>query len=188
LISLRNALPTWAHPLEVVEDGLACLGAQIGHGRRLLRSADLRAQHEIEVAGFGEIVLGAALARAARLGVLELVGAETLLAGATVHHRIAEVLDVAGRLPRARVRNDRAVDAFHIGALAHHAAPPERTQVALQLGPERPVIPEAVDATVDLAGLEDEAPPRAQRDEILHALESARRVICLHGSIRRAGC
>src|SRR5262249_61906317 len=46
--------------------------------------------------------------------------------------------------------------------------PPERLQVVLELDPERPVVPEAVDAAVDLARLPDEAAPRAERDDRVH--------------------
>ena len=65
--------------------------------------------------------------------------------------------------------DDRAVEALDVVALAHDALPPERLQVVLQLDAERPVVPEAVDAAVDLARLEDEAAPRAERHDVVHA-------------------
>src|SRR5262249_9723315 len=176
-----------AHALEVVEDRLARLRAQVGHLRALLGGADLGREHQVEAARLGEVVLGRALSRAARRRVGELIGAEALLAGAAVDHRVAEVLDVTRRLPGPRVRDDRAVDALDVGALAHDPLPPERLQVLLELGAERPVVPEAVDPAIDLAGREDEAAARAQRDEIIHPLEAAalRRLVARHGSSAR---
>ena len=80
------------------------------------------------------------------------------------------------RLPHLRVHDDRAVDADHADFLpvrprrriAHHVLPPGVLDVLLQLDAERAVVPEAVDAAVDLARLEDEAAPAAQGDEFFH--------------------
>ena len=71
--------------------------------------------------------------------------------------------------PRCAGGDDRAVEALDVVALAHDALPPERLQVVLELDAERAVVPEAVDAAVDLARLEDEAAPRAERHEVVHA-------------------
>src|SRR5690606_18329063 len=100
--------------------------------------------------------------RGTRAGVVELVGPHALLAGAAVDQRVAEVLDVARSLPGARMGDDRRVEPLDVLALAHHAPPPQRLQVVLELDAERAVVPEAVDAAVDLARLPDEAAPRAQ--------------------------
>ena len=43
------------------------------------------------------------------------------------------------------------------GGHSHHVVPPGVAQVVLQLDAERAVVPEAVDAAVDLGGREDEA-------------------------------
>src|SRR3989304_3407456 len=53
--------------------------------------------------------------------------------------------------------------AFHQAALGVFPEPP----------PRGPVAPKAADAAVDLAALEHEAPPLAQRDECLHCLQAA---------------
>ena len=58
-----------------------------------------------------------------------------------------------------------------IRTLAHHALPPEGLQVVLELRAEGAVVPEPVDAAVDLARLEDEPPTCAERHEVVHLLE-----------------
>ena len=78
------------------------------------------------------------------------------------------MLDVSRGLPGARMRDDGAVDALDVVALADRPLPPEVLQVVLQLHAEGTVVPEAVDASVDLTRLEDEAAPGAQGDELLH--------------------
>ena len=62
------------------------------------------------------------------------------------------------------MRDDGAVDALDVVALAHHALPPGGLEVVLELDTEGPVVPEAVDAAVDLARRKDEAAPRAQSE------------------------
>jgi len=52
----------------------------------------------------------------------------------------------------------------------HHVPPPVALDVVLQLNAERAVVPEAADAAVNLAGLEDEAAALAERDEGLHCV------------------
>jgi hypothetical protein len=157
-----------AHALPVGEDRLAGLGAQPRDAGRVLGGADEGLQHQVEGAGRGQIVRSV-LARIAGVDAVELVGAEAALAGAAVDELVAEVLDVARSLPRARVADDRAVQALDVVALAHDAAPPERLQVVLELDAERPVVPEPVDPAVDLARLEHEPTPGAERDDVLHA-------------------
>jgi hypothetical protein len=65
--------------------------------------------------------------------------------------------------------DDRAVETDHVLPLPDDALPPQILQVVLELYPQGAVIPEAIDAPVDLARLEDEAAAGAQGDQILHA-------------------
>ena len=70
VISLRNDLPTWAMPnggflrakpqdgLEVQEDALRGLGAQVDGRAGLLHGADRRLEHEVELARLGQVALG----------------------------------------------------------------------------------------------------------------------------------
>src|SRR5262249_50167269 len=82
-----------------------------------------------------------------------------------VDQRVGEAGDVARRLPDPRVHDDRGVDADDVVALLDHGPPPGVLDVPLQLDPERPVVPEAAEAPVDLARREDEPAPLAQVDD-----------------------
>ena len=75
---------------------------------------------------------------------------------------------MAGRLPDRRVHDNRGIESDDIFAVASHRAPPGVAQIALQLGAEWAVIPEAIDAAVDLGALENEAAPLAQGYDLLH--------------------
>ena len=156
-----------ANALEVGEDRLAGLGTQERDRRGFLRRPDLGLQHQVERHRVGQIVLGASFSRIAGTGFVELVCAKALLAGPAVDHRVREVVDVARGFPGARVANDAAVYAHDIGTFAHHTIPPNGLQVVLELDAQRAVVPEPVDAAVDLARLKDEAAPRAQRHDLL---------------------
>jgi hypothetical protein len=60
------------------------------------------------------------------LQLAEVVGAEALPAGAAVDERIGEAGEVARRLPRARVLDDRRVERDDVVALLDHRLPPLR--------------------------------------------------------------
>src|SRR5215471_18609020 len=78
------------------------------------------------------------------------------------------------------MHDDGAVEPYHLelarSAVQHvdvvvpgdHVAPPRLLDVALQFHPERPIVPEAVQAAVDLARLKEEAPTLAQRHQFFH--------------------
>src|SRR4051794_27822612 len=82
-----------------------------------------------------------------------------------IDHLISEPADMPARHPHLRVHDERAIDPHHRDLLpvrprrrvAHHVLPPGGLDVVLQLNAERPVVPEAIDAAVDLAALEEEA-------------------------------
>ena len=104
-------------------------------------------------------------------GRVELIGAEPSLASLAVDHRIAESANVPGGLPHPRVHDDRTIDADHLdlfaigadGRVEDHVAPPGVFDVAFEFDAEGAVIPEAVEAPVDLAGGIHESPAFAQR-------------------------
>ena len=173
VISLRNDLPTCAMPngglpprdlqdvLEVDEDALRRLGPQVDARAALLDGADRRLEHEVEVARLGQIAVRAlarglaGLLRAAR--VVEVVGAEAVLADAAVDHRIREAADVARGLPDARVQHERGVERDDVVALLHHRAQPGGLDVALHEHAVVRVVVGRAEAAVDLRGREDEA-------------------------------
>ena len=158
--------------LEVDEDALGRLGAEVGGRALFLERADVRLEHEVELARLGEVAVGrlagplARLAAAARL--LELVGAEAELARAAVDERVGEAGDVAGRLPDARVEDDRGVEGDDVVALLHHRAEPERADVVLREDAVVAVVVGRAEAAVDLGGREDEAAAAAEGDDRVH--------------------
>ena len=122
------------------------------HSRAILfDGTDVGLEHEVESARLGEHALIAtrrALSGAALL-VAEQILAETGLAAAAIHQRIGEVVDVSGGLPDTRVHQDAGVEALNVLAIGH-STPPGLLDIAQQLDPERPVIPAAIEAAVDL--------------------------------------
>src|SRR4029453_11249672 len=72
--------------------------------------------------------------------------------------------------------DDRAVEADDLDRpavgprrrMVHHHVPPCVAEIVLELHAERAVVPEAVDAAIDLGRLEDEAAPLAERHQALH--------------------
>ena len=127
--------------LEVDEDPLRRLGAEVDVDAGLLDGADARPEHEVELARLRQVAvrrLAGPLRRplaAAHLLVLrvgEVVGAEAQLAGAAVDERVGEAAHVAGRLPDLRVEDDRGVERDDVVALLHHRLEPARLDVVLQ--------------------------------------------------------
>ncbi len=113
---------------------------------------------------------------------VDLVVSVAFLALPAIDHEIVEQIVVAGTLPDLRMHDDRAIEADHlvgprcprqggqIVMAGDHVSPPGVLEVAFQFDAERAVVPEAVEATVDFARLEDEAPTFAQGDQLVHVL------------------
>ena len=182
LADLRNAerhlLPRrLLHVEEVHVRPLRRLRPQVDGRRRIFHGAHLRLEHQVELPRLSEITVRGLARLLRRLlatrGVRHLVGAEAALAGLAVDERIDEPTHVPGRLPHARVHEDRRVEPLDVVARADHRLPPLLLQVALERNAEWPVIPHRAQPAVDLGGLEDEAAPLAQRDEFF---EDVRRV------------
>jgi hypothetical protein len=101
------------------------------------------------------------------------------------HHIVKQVV-MAGALPDLRVHDDRAIEADHLvrfrGAggrgqivvAGDHVAPPGFLDVPLQLDAQGAIVPEAIQAAVDLARLKQKAPPLAQRDKFVHVHDQSR--------------
>ena len=104
--------------------------------------------------------------------LLEVVGAEPLVAGQALGQRVGEHADVAGGHPHLAGQDDRGVEADDVVAAGDHGLPPLPLDVLLELDAERPVVPGRAGAAVDLAGREDEPPPLAEAD---HFVETAGR-------------
>ncbi len=116
--------------------------------------------------------------RPRRQGLPQLISPNKVTAAGTLAHRIGKTRKMPARLPHLGIHDDRTIHADHLvlaplrpdGRVAHHVEPPGVLDVALQLGPQRPVVPEAADAAVDLAAAEYKPPPPAKGDDLLHRL------------------
>ncbi len=104
------------HVLEVDEDALRGLRAQVRDRRVVLHRTDVGLEHQVEVAGLGERVLHAAVRARARLR--QLVRPEPLLAVLAVHQGVREGLQVAAGLPDLGGHQDRRIEAHDVVAVA----------------------------------------------------------------------
>ena len=177
VISLRNALPTWAMPNggflrvvvqhvgEVGEHALRRLRAEVGDGGGVLDRAGVGLEHQVELAGLGE----RAVLAAARAGVriVELVEAEAVLAVGAVDERVGEVRQVAAGLPHLRRPEDGGVDQHDVVALLDHRPDPRVLDVAQHQRAERPVVVGAAEPAVDLRRRVHEPAPLAQVDDLI---------------------
>jgi len=111
---------------------------------------------------------------------LDLIVAVAAFGLAAIDHEVVEQVVVARALPDLRMHDDGAVQADHFVGFGgsgrglelvvggDHVAPPGLAYVPLELDAHRAVVPESLDAAVDLAGLKEEPAPLAQRDELVH--------------------
>ena len=92
---------------------------------------------------------------------------------------------MAGRDPDLRVHEDPGVEPDDVVALLDHRPPPGALDVVLELDAERPVVPDGVDAAVDLAttGRRSRAASRARR-----SCRGRRRRARRRSGRRRSGC
>src|SRR6266571_8384138 len=97
---------------------------------------------------------------------LDLISPEPFLRQQAIDHWIAEGARVPAGLPDFRVHDDARFEADDVPALLGHAAPPEILHVALEFGAERAVVPESVDAAVNLRRLKNEPAPFAPRHDL----------------------
>ena len=161
------------HVLEVDEDALRRLRAQVGDRARLLHRADRRLEHQVEVA---------------RLGQIALVGFARVLGRFAPALRAPARWSARKRCPHVRqstsgsVKPSRWPEASHtrgccriaesIATMSSRSRSIARHHSFLTLLlQQHAVVAEVVgraDAAVDLRGREDEAAPLAQRDDLLH--------------------
>ncbi len=158
--------------LEVQEDALGRLGAEVDGGALVLDRPHGRLEHEVELPRLGQVALGClarvlgGLAPAPR--VLQSVGAKAQFAGAAVDQRIGEPGQVTAGLPGGRVLDDRRVQRDDVVALLQHRPPPLLLDVVLEQHPIVAVVVARSEPAIDLAAGEHEAPPLAERDDLVH--------------------
>ena len=102
------------------------------------------------------------------LRIGQLIGAPAAFALHAFDHRVAEAGHVSAGFPNFWVHDDAGVQTDDVGAAADGVVPPGVFDIPFEFGAGGAVIPEAVDATVDLAGLKDETAALAERDDLFH--------------------
>ena len=152
------------HVLEVHEHALGGLRPEVDLGCGIGDRAHVSREHEVEEPRLAEL---AAAVRAAP--ALQLVGPPATLALAhALHQRVDEVVDVAGGLPDLRVHDQRRLQTDHVVPQLDQVPPPELADVALERHAVGAIVVEPGEAAVDLARLEDESAPLAERGDLLH--------------------
>jgi hypothetical protein len=74
---------------------------------------------------------------------------------------------VAGGFPDPWVHEDRRIESFNIFA-ERHRPPPLLFYIPQKFNAQRTVIPAAIQASVNLTGLEDKSPALAEGNDLLH--------------------
>ena len=154
------------HRREVHEHPLSGLGSEVDVLRSVFDGTHVRPEHQVEVARVRERVVatvGAGL-RVPR----QIVRTEPLVAVPALDERVREDLEVPARLPYLRRHDDGRVEPDDVVAHLHHRTPPRVLDVALQLDPERPVVPRRAQASVDLGRREDDAAAFRERGDLFH--------------------
>ena len=110
-------------------------------------------------------------------GTGQLVQPVAAVAGPAFDERVAERADVAGRDPHLGVHEDARIESHDVVALLDHGPPPGALDVVLQLDTQRAVVPDGVDAAVDLAAGEDETAPLGERHDGVQGRDGGRDVV-----------
>lgn len=113
----------------------------------------------VHLLAFARLLLGVRL--------LEVVGAEALVARLALGQRVGEGRDVARRLPGLARQDHAGVEADHVVTALDHRAPPLALDVLLELHAERAVVPGRAGAAVDLATGVDEATALREGDDLV---------------------
>ena len=174
------------HVLEVDEDALGRFRPEVDHAWRiLLDRADEGLEHQIELAGFGELAFmmfaGLFAGFAGALAFGDLVGAEAGLAAFAIDQGVGEVDFMTRGLPDGAVHEDGAVEADDIAAGGDVVMPPGVLDIAEEFDAQRAVIPRAIEAAVDFGAGIDKPSAFAEGDEFFHDGKFS------HGDTRKAG-
>src|SRR3989441_2417728 len=180
--------------VEVDEHRLGGLGTEVRERGLVLDGTHECLEHQIELAGCGQLALAALRAQRPALSAMatglagryrelvalgggtvvdprdgvHMVGAKPSLAFPTVDHGIGEAVQVAARLPHRGMHEDGRVDSDHVGSGLHEVSPPHTFDVVLELHAQRAVVPARARTAVDLTRLEDEAPPLREGHQHVH--------------------
>ena len=158
---------------ELNEHGLGRFGSEVGEVSFVLDGADVGFEHQVELPGFGEFPAAGIDHFAGFLGAGgggDLIGAEASLTGFAIDHGIGEGGFVATSFPDGATHQDGAVHTDDIVALLGHGFPPVVFQVPFESDSQGPVVPCAVQSSVDLGGWEDKASAFAESHDFFHSV------------------
>jgi hypothetical protein len=97
--------------------------------------------------------------------------------GLALDHRIAELGDVARGHPHLGVHEDAGIEPDDVVALLDHGPPPGALDVVLELDAERSVVPDGVDAAVDLGARVDEPAALREADDGVEVVDGGRDLV-----------
>ncbi len=153
--------------------GLGGFRAEVGEVPFVLDWADIGFEHEIELAGFGELSPASGDKFAGFLGAGgggDLVGTETAFAGFAIDHGVGESGFVAAGFPNGAAHENGAIHSDDIVPVLGHRFPPIFLQVTFQCHAEGTVVPGAIQPAVDFGRWKDKAPAFAESDNFFHTV------------------
>ena len=163
--------------LEVDEDPLCRLGAEVRARGVVEHRPDLRLEHEVERARLCQVALRRLAGRHGRLlparALLEGVRAEAQLARAAVHERVGEALEVPRGGPDRRVEDHGGIERHDVVALLDQRAQPLVLHVLLQEDAVVAVVVGGAEPAVDVRGGVDEAATPGQCGDLLDRRDAA---------------
>lgn len=158
---------------ELDEHGLGGFGAEVGKVSLVLYGADVGFEHQVKLAGFGQLPATGVDHFAGFLGAGcggDLIGTEAALAGFAVDHGIGESGLVSTGFPYGATHEDGAIHPDDIVPVLGHTFPPVILQISFQGSPQGAVIPSTVEAAVDFGRREDKASAFTESDDLFHAV------------------
>ena len=167
------------HVIEVHENTLSGLGAQVVQTLLVIHRAQVGLHQTGEVLRLGPLTTGTAVragnlahalssAALLRLEVLQqVILAQTLVAGEALNQRVGEGCHVTGSLPHRAGQDNGGVQADHVRTGADETLPPLLADVFLQFHAERTIVPCGAGTAVDFTGLENEAAALCERNNVV---------------------
>ena len=149
--------------VEVDEDSLCGLGSEIDEVVVVFHRTGVRAEHEVERLRLGEAIRRTTVR--ARVGILQLVDTESLVAVPTLNQGISENCLMARCLPHLARLQDGGVKADDVVSFLNHRSPPLVFDISQELNSEGAVVVSGTDPPVNLRRLENEAALLGQRGD-----------------------
>ncbi|VBB40800.1 putative Predicted transcriptional regulator [uncultured Spirochaetota bacterium] len=155
--------------LVVDVDALGGFGAQVYEPGPVVHGTYVGLEHEVELAGIGQLAAAIGTFFARQLVLVDLVGPESGFAFLAIHQGVGEVLHVPRGFPDPGMHEDSRVQAHYVVVELGHFLPPKPRYAVFELDSHRSVVPGPCLASVDFRRLKDKSPSLGQRDDFFHA-------------------